>query len=64
MKRGMKRATEVILTLLASATFALFGAVFLIEWMAGCGETYIDAKGERLQHECVFIGKPVKEWMK
>jgi hypothetical protein len=37
------------------AAFAVLGAVFLIEWMAGCGETYIDAKGERHQHECVFL---------
>lgn len=60
----MKRTIEVILTMLGTLAFAILGAVFLIEWMAGCGETYIDAKGERHQHECVFIGKPVKEWLK
>jgi len=60
----MKRIFEVILTMLGMAAFAVLGAVFLIEWMAGCGETYIDAKGERHANECMFIGKPVKEWFK
>lgn len=60
----MKRPTEVILTMLGTLAFALFFAVMLLEWMAGCGETYIDAKGERHAHECMFIGKPVKEWFK
>jgi hypothetical protein len=50
--------------MLGTLAFAIFGAVFLLEWAAGCGETYIDAKGERHAHECMFIGKPVKEWFK
>jgi hypothetical protein len=50
--------------MLGTAAFALFFAVMLLEWMAGCGETYIDAKGERHANECMFIGKPVKEWFK
>jgi len=29
--------------------------VMLVEWSAGCGETYIDAKGIRHQHECLII---------
>ena len=60
----MKRPTEVILTMLGTAAFALLTAVLLLEWMAGCGETYIDAKGERHANECMFIGKPAKEWFK
>ena len=60
----MKRLIEVILTMLGTAAFALFLAMMLLEWAAGCGETYIDAKGERHAHECMFIGKPVKEWFK
>ena len=35
--------------------FAVLGAVVLIEWMAGCGETYIDSKGVRHEYECIFI---------
>ena len=60
----MKRTIEVILTMLGTLAFAILGAVFLLEWMAGCGETYINAKGERHAHECVFIGKPMGEWFK
>lgn len=36
---------------------ALLGLVFgmlLLEWVAGCGETYIDATGTRHHYECVF----------
>ena len=38
--------------------FAGFIAVIAIEWFAGCGETYIDANGERHAYECVFIPQP------
>lgn len=31
------------------------GAVVLVEWFSGCGETYIDAKGIRHTHECLFL---------
>jgi hypothetical protein len=34
---------------------ALAAALFLVEWMAGCGETYIAADGQRYAHECVFL---------
>ena len=48
-----------LLTLFATAiTMLFFGGLFallIIEWLAGCGETYIDAKGVRHQNECVFI---------
>ena len=30
-------------------------AVLVLEWMAGCGESYVDANGVRHQNECVFI---------
>jgi hypothetical protein len=29
--------------------------VLLVEWAAGCGESYVDAYGVRHQYECVFI---------
>ena len=35
--------------------FSAFVAVLFIEWFAGCGESYIDAKGVRHQYECVFF---------
>jgi hypothetical protein len=39
--------------------FAVCLAVLLIEWMAGCGETYIAADGKRYANECVFIPNPI-----
>jgi hypothetical protein len=39
----------------------IFGAAFavlVIEWFAGCGETYIDANGKRHAYGCVFIPQP------
>jgi hypothetical protein len=30
-------------------------AMLLVEWMIGCGESYVDANGVRHQYECAFI---------
>jgi hypothetical protein len=30
-------------------------ALVLVEWAAGCGETYTDANGVTHQNECVFL---------
>jgi len=51
MKRLLTKLLEALLVLL----FTAFLALMLIEWMAGCGETYIDANGVRHQYECVFL---------
>jgi hypothetical protein len=29
-------------------------AVVILEWAAGCGETYVDAEGQVHQYECLF----------
>jgi hypothetical protein len=42
----------------ASLAFGVVAAVLIIEWFAGCGETYIDANGVRHAYECVFIPQP------
>lgn len=47
----MKNILEFVLSLAVAAL--LF--VVLIEWAAGCGETYVDAAGARHQYKCVFI---------
>ena len=52
-----KRVVRWLVTVAAVTAFAVLGAVVLLEWMAGCGETYIDAKGERHANECIFIGR-------
>lgn len=43
------------LTALLTVGFSLFFAVLLMEWMAGCGESYIDADGVWHQYECLFL---------
>lgn len=35
--------------------FGVIGAFVLMEWLAGCGETYIDSKGARHVNECLFF---------
>jgi hypothetical protein len=47
----MKIFAEVVLIPVLGGLFA----VLLIEWVAGCGESYVDAYGVRHQYECVFI---------
>jgi hypothetical protein len=56
VKRALTFFATAIATLLIVGAFA----VLLVEWMAGCGETYIDAKGVRHQYECVFIPQPTE----
>jgi hypothetical protein len=52
----MNKLLEVVAVALASVAFALLVAVIVIEWFAGCGETWVQADGSRVQGECVFIG--------
>lgn len=37
--------------------FGVLLAVLLMEWMAGCGETYTDSKGVQHDNECIFINR-------
>ena len=53
----MKVWVEKIMGAVAFVIFALALALLMAEWMAGCGETYIDAKGVRHQNECLFINR-------
>lgn len=50
---------KLFLTWLLNAVIAIvFGlgiAILTLEWMAGCGEYYIDSKGRVIQNECLFI---------
>ena len=50
-----RRIVKWVVTTLATIAFALFFAIMLLEWMAGCGETYIAADGKRYANECLFI---------
>jgi len=58
----MKTILKTILKTIAQTLFGLaLGAFFclmLVEWAAGCGESYVDSKGITHVNECVFINKP------
>lgn len=47
--------TRTILELLACIAFAVLLAILLTEWLAGCGEHYIDARGVVHTYPCVFV---------
>ena len=51
----MKKIFTVVAEALVALAFGVALAVFVLEWWAGCGETYIDSKGVRHAHECIFI---------
>jgi hypothetical protein len=46
---------KILADVLIAAVFGVILAVLFTEWAAGCGETYVDSKGIRHQHECLFI---------
>jgi hypothetical protein len=46
-----------LLQAIIGAVFIGFFVMMLLEWSAGCGETYVDSKGIRHQHECLFIDR-------
>ena len=53
----MKPLIEALLTgLLVLIVGASFG-ILLLEWAAGCGESYIDAYGHRHAYECVIVNR-------
>lgn len=49
------RIGKLLCVTLLTVAFAVFTSIMLIEWLAGCGESYIDANGVRHINECVFI---------
>jgi hypothetical protein len=54
----LKRLLLWIAQGLAGLVLIAFFCVMFIEWMAGCGESYVDAKGKTHINDCVFINKP------
>jgi hypothetical protein len=51
----MNKYTEWAIATFFTVAFAVFGAVILLEWLSGCGETYTDYQGIVHLYECVFI---------
>lgn len=55
MMKILKAVGLWLLQGILGAVFVVGGAFVLVEWLAGCGETYVDSKGKRHSHECVFL---------
>jgi hypothetical protein len=53
----MKRLLLWIAQGLAGLVLIAFFCLMLIEWAAGCGESYVDAKGKTHINDCVFINQ-------
>lgn len=53
----LQRFIAFVVQAIIGLIFVVGGAVFMAEWMAGCGETYIDSKGVRHANECIFINR-------
>jgi lipid-A-disaccharide synthase-like uncharacterized protein len=53
----IKQFAMWVLQGLIGLVFVIGGALFLIEYMAGCGENYIDSKGISHPHQCFFINR-------
>lgn len=53
----MKKWLEKIASAIAFVILSVGIAILVLEWMAGCGEHYIDSKGRAVQNECLFINK-------
>jgi hypothetical protein len=53
----IKQLAIWILQGFVSLAFVVGGAFFLIEYMSGCGEHYIDSKGVSHPNQCFFINR-------
>jgi hypothetical protein len=46
---------KFLIELLASLLFAAIALLILAEWLAGCGESYVDSDGKRHYYECLIV---------
>lgn len=51
----LKRVLRWLLQVAVVTGFAVLIIIVLAEWMAGCGETYVDAKGVRHANDCIIV---------
>ena len=54
----MKQLLKNVLTISFGCLIGIVGALLIIEWAVGCGETYTDSKGVTHANDCVFL--PIK----
>lgn len=53
----IKQFAMWLLQALLGLIFVIGGALFLAEYMSGCGEHYIDSKGTSHPNQCFFINR-------
>lgn len=53
----MKKVLSAIAMFVFTSLFAIFLAFMLLEWLSGCGESYIDSKGVHHANKCMFLGQ-------
>ena len=44
-----------LLNLALATAIGVAMAILFMEWMVGCGETYIDSKGVSHKYACMFL---------
>lgn len=49
----MRKVFSTIVTGVFLLVFGIGMAVVMLDWMGGCGETYVNAQGQRIPGECV-----------
>lgn len=54
----MKKIKQMVLDFLVIFVFGTLFGLLLVEWVAGCGEYYIDSRGNVIPNECVFLDFP------
>jgi hypothetical protein len=54
----MKKLKSIVLDTLIVFVFGLLFGVLMVEWFVGCGEYYIDSRGNVIPNECVFLDFP------
>jgi hypothetical protein len=58
MKTILKTILKTIIQTLFGLALGVFFLFMIIEWASGCGESYVDSKGNTHINECVYISKP------
>ena len=53
----LKRIAVWLIQGLLGLSFIAFVALMVAEWAAGCGESYVDAKGKTHVGECIFLDR-------
>jgi hypothetical protein len=53
----LKRIAVSIIQGLIGLALIVFFAMLVAEWAAGCGESYVDAKGKTHVGQCIFLDR-------